>query len=147
MELGKNATDELYSSSKWPFLQANMKINLILDYWDARNSLLYNLITSFIDGVTFVVISATQSIHRCYLQNVADISYAAITKCHFWSDFSKFWIENVHTSVVEVIGGHRGSKRRSTQCPRADLNKRFLPRANTATAWKLIPHRSNISKN
>ena len=33
------------------------------------------------------------------------------------------------------------------QCPRADLNKRFLPRANTTTAWKLIPHRSNISKN
>ena len=91
---------------------------IFLVYWDTRNSLLYNLIISFIDGVTFVVISATQSFHRCYLQNVADISYAAITKCHFWSDFSKFWIENVHTSVVEVIGGHRGSKRRSkTQRP------------------------------
>ena len=44
---------------------------------------------------------------------MADISYAAITKCHFWSDFSKFQIENVHTSIVKVIGGHRGSKRRS----------------------------------
>ena len=33
-----------------------------------------------------------------------------------------------------------------TQRPRIDLNKRFLPRPNTTTAWKLIPHRSNISK-
>ena len=37
---------------------------------------------------------------------MADISYAAITKCHFWSDFSKSQIENVHTSIVKVIGGH-----------------------------------------
>ena len=36
---------------------------------------------------------------------MADISYATITKCHFWSDFSQFQIENVHTSIVEVIGG------------------------------------------
>ena len=28
-----------------------------------------------------------------------------------------------------------------------DLNKRFLPRPKTTTAWKLIPHRSKISKN
>ena len=34
-----------------------------------------------------------------------------------------------------------------TQRPRIDLNKRFLPRSNTTTAWNLIPHRSNISKN
>ena len=27
------------------------------------------------------------------------------------------------------------------------LNKRFLPRPNTTTAWKLIPHMSEISKN
>ena len=34
----------------------------------------------------------------------------------------------------------------TTQRPRTDLNKRFLPRPNTTIAWKLIPHRSNISK-
>ena len=34
-----------------------------------------------------------------------------------------------------------------TQCPRTDLNKRFLPRPKTITAWKLIPHRPKISKN
>ena len=33
------------------------------------------------------------------------------------------------------------------QCPRTNLNKRFLPRPKTITAWKLIPHRSKISKN
>ena len=32
------------------------------------------------------------------------------------------------------------------QCARTDLNKRFLPRPKTITAWKLIPHRSKISK-
>ena len=35
----------------------------------------------------------------------------------------------------------------TTQRPRIDLNKSFLPRPNTTTAWKHIPHRSNISKN
>ena len=30
------------------------------------------------------------------------------------------------------------------QCPRIDLNKRFLPRPKTITAWNLTPHRSNI---
>ena len=38
-------------------------------------------------------------------------------------------------------------KRSWPQCPRTDLNKRFLPRQKTTTAWKLIPRRSNISKN
>jgi hypothetical protein len=33
------------------------------------------------------------------------------------------------------------------QCPRADLNKKFLPRPKTTTAWKGITHRSKISKN
>ena len=35
----------------------------------------------------------------------------------------------------------------TSQCPRADLNKKFLPRPKTTTAWKCIPHRSKISKN
>ena len=35
----------------------------------------------------------------------------------------------------------------SSQCPRTDLNKRFLPRPKSITALKLIPHRSKISKN
>ena len=35
----------------------------------------------------------------------------------------------------------------ATQCPRVDLNKRFLHRPKTITAWKLTPHRSKISKN
>ena len=34
----------------------------------------------------------------------------------------------------------------NAQCLRTDLNKRFLPKPNTTIAWKLIPHRSNISK-
>ena len=34
-----------------------------------------------------------------------------------------------------------------SQCLRTDLNKSFLPRSKTITAWKLIPHRSKISKN
>ena len=34
-----------------------------------------------------------------------------------------------------------------TQCSRINLNKRFLPRPNTTSAWKLTPHRSNVCKN
>ncbi len=58
MELGKNATNEVYCSSKWPFWQANIKIHLVLVYWDARNSLSYNLVIPFKDGTTFVVTTA-----------------------------------------------------------------------------------------
>ena len=90
MELGKNATDELYSSSKWPFWQANMKIHFILVYWDARNSLFYKLVIPFKDGVTFAVTTTTQSLQRCYLENVADVTYVAVTKCDFWNIFLNF---------------------------------------------------------
>ena len=34
-----------------------------------------------------------------------------------------------------------------TKCLRINLDKRFLPRSKTTTAWKLILHRSKISKN
>ena len=33
------------------------------------------------------------------------------------------------------------------QRPRTDLNERSLPRPKTTAAWKLMPHRSKISKN
>ena len=75
--------DDLYSSFKWPFWQANIKNHLILVYWDVRNSLLYYLVIPFKDGVTFVVTTATQSLQQCYLENVADVTYVAVTKCHF----------------------------------------------------------------
>ena len=90
MELGKNATDELYNSSKCPFWQANMKIHLIFVYWDARISISDNLVTPFKDGVAFADATATQSLQRCYLENVAEMSYVAINVCHFWSKLSKF---------------------------------------------------------
>ena len=105
IELGTNAMDELYSSSKWPFWQANMKIHLILVYWDARNSLFYNLVIPFKDGVNFVVKTATQSLQRCNLESVADMSYVLVNICQFLSKFSKFWIQNAHTSDPEAIGG------------------------------------------
>ena len=53
---------------------------------------------------------------QCYLESVADMTYVAVTKCHFWNRFSKFWIENENTSGPEAMGGHRGSKRRSKSC-------------------------------
>ena len=90
MELGKSATNELYSCSKWPFWQANIKIHLILVYWDARNSLFYKLVIPFKDSVTFVVTTAIQSLQRCYLENVADVTYVAVTKCDFWNIFLNF---------------------------------------------------------
>jgi hypothetical protein len=67
-----------------------MKIDLILVYWDARNSLPYNLVVPFKDGVTFAVTTATQSLQRCGLESVADLTYVAINVCHFLSKISKF---------------------------------------------------------
>ena len=46
-------------------------------------------------------------------ESVADMTYVALTKCHSWSKFYNFWIENAHTSGPEAIGGHRESKRKS----------------------------------
>ena len=90
MELGKTATDELHSSPKRPFWQANMKIHLILVYWDARISISYNLVIPFKDGITFANATATQSLQRCFLENVAEMTYVAVTKFYFWRKFSKF---------------------------------------------------------
>ena len=90
IELEKNATDELYNSSKWPFWQANMKIHLILVYWDARISISYNLVILFKDGITFAVTTATQSLQRCYLENVADVTYVAVTNVIFGIYFEFF---------------------------------------------------------
>ena len=92
MELGKNAMDELCNSSKWPFWQANMKIHLILVYWDARISISYNLVAPFKDGVTFADATATQSLQRCYLENVAEMSYVAINVCQFLEQIFKILI-------------------------------------------------------
>merc|ERR1712051_387251 len=89
VELGRNPTDDLCNSSKWPFWQASMKIHWILVYWDARNSLSYNLVIPFKDGVTFAVTTATQSLQRCYLESVADMTNVAVTECHFLSKISK----------------------------------------------------------
>ena len=90
MELGNNATNQLYSCSKWPFWEANMKIHFILVYCDARNSLFYKLVIPFKDDVTFAVTTATQSLQRCYLENVADVTYVVVTKCDFWNIFLNF---------------------------------------------------------
>ena len=110
---GTSSSSVLYIFSKWPLWQFNMKIHLILVYWDARISISYNLVTPFKDGVTFADATATQSLQRCYLENVAEMSYVAINVCHFWSKLSKFWIENAHTRCPDGIGGHRGFKTRS----------------------------------
>jgi hypothetical protein len=37
-------------------------------------------------------------LHLYYFESVADVSYVFVNICHFWSKFSKFWIENAHTS-------------------------------------------------
>ena len=76
----------------------------------------------------------------------------------FWED-NKLWkhlpifltLYLLMDSYVVILwtawGGILGTQITPPQRPRIDLNKRFLPRPNTTTAWKLIPHRSNISKN
>ena len=53
--------------------------------------------------------------------------------------------DNCNFSLLFVRSLH--STHRVTQCPRTDLNKKSLPRLKTTTAWKLISHRSKISKN
>ena len=71
---------------------------------------MYNLVTPFKDGFTFVVTTATLTLQRCYLQNVADVTYVAITNFTFWNRFLNFSIENAHTSGTEVIGDTEGPK-------------------------------------
>jgi hypothetical protein len=102
MELGKNATDELYSCSKWPFWQANMKIHSILVYWDARNSLFYNIVIPFKDGVNFALTTATQSFQGCDLENEANMSYVVLNICNFRANFLNFELK-MHIAVVQRL--------------------------------------------
>ena len=55
------------------------------------------------------------------------------------------WKRNLFPRIPKIV--RQPLNNRNSQCPRIDLNKRFLTRLNTTTAWKLIPHRSKISKN
>ena len=47
------------------------------------------------------------------------------------SKISSEWVASICLAVASC-----------TQCPRTDLNKRFLPRSKTTLAWNLTPHRS-----
>ncbi len=117
MELGLYATDELYISSKWPFWPASITIHSILVYRDARNSISYSLVIPFKAGVTYVVTTATQSFQQCDLESEAYLSYAAVTKCHFWSKFSKFYLKMrvviVHRLKLDTEGPKEGLKHSS----------------------------------
>ena len=67
--------------------------------------------------------------------------------------YSKTLLETFHQCNGELVtfdtwkSGSTRFSSLSTQCPTANLNKIFLPRVKTTTAWKLTPHRSKISKN
>ena len=131
MELGKNATDELCNSSKWPFWQASMKIHLILVYWDARNSLPYNLVMPYKDGVTFAVTTATQSLQRCGLESVADMTYVAITKSNFGANFQNFELK-MHIAVVQRLQWDPKDPKDSFRTPKNYLN---------LTVWNREPNK------
>ena len=67
---------------------------------------------------------------------------------HLFTTFLSFWIFSSHipfnpSKVTKIIK----IQVFFSQCPRTDLNKRFLPRPKTISAWKLKPYRSKISKN
>ena len=58
-----------------------------------------------------------------------------------------YWVQGVRFLLQLLLIMSTYCKSHTTQCPRTDLNKTFLPRPTTITAWKLIPHRSKISMN
>ena len=66
-------------------------------YWDVRNSLPHKLVIQSKDGITF---TATQSLQRCYLENVADMTYAAVTKQIFEANFQIFELK-LHIALVQ----------------------------------------------
>ena len=68
----------------------------------------------------------------------------------FWAVNRKInWI--LLSTNYDVVRSHFSSSSKhwlhNAQCPRTDLNKRFLPRLKTITARKLKPHSSKISTN
>ena len=71
------------------------------------------------------------------------------------SKYAKWFLHNRRISLFSEHVFPQNSKSQKicseiicpiSQCPRTDWNKRFLPGPKTITAWKLIPHRSKISK-
>ena len=53
---------------------------------------------------TFVVTTATQSLQRCYLENVADMTYVAMNVCHFGANFQNFELK-IHIALVQRLWG------------------------------------------
>ena len=108
--------------SSWHFLSIFITCNAILIYESSFNKICYHLKTFF------------TRIH-------------ASKKILNFVDHESYYTSGASILHFEFIMGPDHLFSFYTQCPRTDLNKRFLPRPKTNTAWKLIPHRSKISKN
>ena len=81
--------------------------------------------------------------HPQKLSNYGDISKIWRKKYYLEKLNSKIWKKNYCLEFLKS----KIWRKNHTQCPRTDLNKRFLPRPKTTTTWKLIPHRPKFSKN
>ena len=75
---------------------------MISVYRGARNSLSYNLVIPFKDGVTFAVTTATQSLQQSYLESVADMTYVAVTNFFGW-ERGKGLYDLRHKTIVYVL--------------------------------------------
>ena len=111
----------------------------------------------FQSGFNFVNLMC-QVVEKC---NILLIFTVGMSKLKNWDQFRKGWgpvlltPSNLYSLFTYFFFVKFSSKpllkirtaNAFSQCPRTDLNKRSLPRPRTTTAWKLIPHRSKISKN
>ena len=110
--------------SSWHFLSIFITCNII-DVWIPRNHRKKN----------------------CYHLKTFFTRIHASKKILNFVDHESYYTSGASILHFEFIMGPDHLFSFYTQCPRTDLNKRFLPRPKTTTAWKLTPHRSKISKN
>ena len=83
---------------------------------------------------------------RCYVFEASDCLQLTYHNGCFWGFLFKRFLRQISIGKSDILKRPQRFETIS-QCPRPDLDKRFLPRPKTITAWKLIPHRYKISKN
>ena len=109
--------------------------NWLVDLVSSINNLLFEQVLNFKNNYFMWIISIFDQI---YFYNSKAVHTFKISWHICWKILICRWL---------ILPGYQIHWICATQRPRIYLNKRFLLRPNTTTAWKLIPQRSNISKN
>ena len=134
---------KVYKKPETDFIQNK----LLSKFWPLDLSFFSEVV---IKDVCFFITPAHQKT-KSHVTNMAMNFHFFSNVVNLRPEMEELWKEDLPCLASEKLKNRKWKhihwQSAHSQCPRTDINKRSLPRPTTTTAWKLIPHRSSISKN